>query len=292
MDTPSVRERRLAHELRLLRTAAQLHGKDVAASLGWSPSKVSRIENGRSGIGEDDLERLVELYRVPEQQAGYLRRLAPSARPRGWWDAYAETLSAGYANLVRLEAGSQALRCYGALVPHALLQTPDYAREVITSSWEPPSPAEVERRVQVCRRRQDVLDTGRADGGLRLRAVVDESVLRRSVVPGDRDRDTAVRRGQLERLARVAARPNVTLQVLPFTAGLPPVTSGSFSVLDSPASGAPDVVYLENKTRIFFIDAEAEVHRYTRAFDLISEMALTPEASLELVGRELDATRE
>src|SRR3954462_1830203 len=167
MDTPSVRERRLAHELRLLRTAAQLHGKDVAASLGWSPSKVSRIENGRSGIGEDDLERLVELYRVPEQQAGYLRRLAPSARPRGWWDAYAETLSAGYANLIRLEAGSQALRCYGALVPHALLQTPDYAREVITSSWEPPSPGEVERRGEGGRRRPGVVDPRRGRRGPR-----------------------------------------------------------------------------------------------------------------------------
>jgi transcriptional regulator with XRE-family HTH domain len=286
-DTPSVRERRLAHELRLLRTASQLHGKDVAATLGWSPSKVSRIETGRTGIAEDDLERLVALYRVPDPQAAYLRRLAPSARPRGWWDAYAETLSAGYANLIRLESGSQALRCYGALVPHALLQTADYAREVILSTWERPSPTEVERRVQVCRRRQDVLDTDRADGGLRLSAVVDESVLHRCVVPGDPARDTAIRRGQLERLAAVAARPNVTLQVLPFAAGLPPVTAGSFSVLDSPASGAPDVVYLENKTRIFFIDAEAEVHRYTRAFDLISELALDPADSLTLLETEL-----
>ena len=66
VDSPSVRERRLAHELRLQRTAAGLHGKDVAAVLGWSPSKVSRIENGRTGITEGDLERLVDLYRVPE----------------------------------------------------------------------------------------------------------------------------------------------------------------------------------------------------------------------------------
>ena len=289
MDAPSVRERRLAQELRRLRTAAQLHGKDVAASLGWSPSKVSRIETGRSGVAEADLERLVALYRVPDQQAGYLRRLAPSARPRGWWDAYADTLSAGYANLIRLESGSRALRCYGAVVPHALLQTADFAREVILSTWERPAPAEVERRVQVCRRRQEVLDTTRADGGLRLSAVIDESVLRRSVVPGDPDRDTAIRRGQLERLAAVAARPNVTLQVLPFSAGLPPVTAGSFSVLDSPASGAADVVYLENKTRIFFIDAEAEVHRHTQAFGLIGEMALDPGASLALIDGELDA---
>jgi transcriptional regulator with XRE-family HTH domain len=290
MDPPSVRERRLAHELRQLRTAAQLHGKDVAATLGWSPSKVSRIETARTGIAEEDLERLVALYRVPDHQAAYLRRLAPSARPRGWWDAYAETLSPGYANLIRLESGSQALRCYGALVPHALLQTADYAREVILSTWERPSPAEVERRVQVCRRRQDVLDAGRDDGGLRLRAVIDESVLRRCVVPGDPARDATIRRGQLERLAAIAARPNVTLQVLPFAAGLPPVTAGSFSVLDSPATEAPDAVYLENKTRIFFLDAEAEVHRYTRAFDLISEMALDVTASLGLIEAELAAT--
>jgi transcriptional regulator with XRE-family HTH domain len=289
LESPSVRERRLAAELRLLRTAAQLHGKDVAATLGWSPSKVSRIETGRSGVTGADLERLLQLYAVPEQQAGLLRRLAPSARPRGWWDAYAETLSPGYANLIRMESGSRALRCYGALVPHALLQTPDFAREVILSTWDRPSPTEVERRVQVCRRRQEVLEAGRPGGALQLSAVVDESVLRRCVVPGDPARDAAVRRCQLQRLAQVAVAPGVRLQVLPFAAGLPPVTAGSFSVLDSLATGAPDAVYLENKTRIFFLDAEAEVHRYTQAFDLISAMALSPEESLALVGSELAA---
>ncbi|QXG76382.1 helix-turn-helix domain-containing protein [Modestobacter sp. L9-4] len=289
IETPSVRERRLAAELRVLRTAAQLHGKDVAAALGWSPSKVSRIETGRSGVSGADLERLVQLYGVPEPQAGLLRRLAPSARPRGWWDAYAETLSPGYANLIRMESGSRALRCYGALVPHALLQTPDFAREVILSTWERPSPAEVERRVQVCRRRQEVLDADRDGGAVTLSAVLDESVLRRCVVPGDPARDTEVRRGQLRRLVEVAARPGVRLQVLPFSAGLPPVTAGSFSVLDSLATATADAVYLENKTRIFFLDAEAEVHRYTQAFDLISRMALDPADSVALIETELAA---
>jgi transcriptional regulator with XRE-family HTH domain len=289
VESPSVRERRLAAELRLLRTAAQLHGKDVAATLGWSPSKVSRIETGRSGVTGADLERLLQLYAVPAQEAGLLRRLAPSARPRGWWDAYAETLSPGYANLIRMESGSRALRCYGALVPHALLQTPDFAREVILSTWDRPSPTEVERRVQVCRRRQEVLEAGRPGGALQLSAVVDESVLRRCVVPGDPARDAAVRRGQLQRLAEVAVAPGVRLQVLPFAAGLPPVTAGSFAVLDSLATGTPDAVYLENKTRIFFLDAEAEVHRYTQAFDLISEMALDPADSLAMIEQELTA---
>jgi transcriptional regulator with XRE-family HTH domain len=289
VDTPSVREQRLARELRLLRGTAELHGKDVAAALGWSPSKVSRIENGRTGIGTDDLDRLIELYRVPEQQATFLRRLAPAARPRGWWDVYADELSAGFANLIRLEAGSRALRCYAAVVPHALVQEPGYLRELIYSTWERPSPPEVERRMLVSRRRQELLDAGPGGGGLRLAMVIDESVLMRTVVPGDPERDAAIRRGQLERLVAVAARPNVTLQVLPLAAGLPPVTSGSFSVLESLATGAPDVVYLENKTRVTFIEAEAEVHRYTRAIDLISEMALPPEDSRALLVTQLSS---
>src|SRR3954451_3208021 len=201
IDSPSVRERRLAQELRLLREVGQLHGKDVAERLGWSASKVSRIENGRIGISPGDLELLIDLYEVPEQQASFLRRLAPSARPRGWWDAYADTLSSGYANLIRLEAGSRALRCYGALVPHALLQTPEYLRRVILSTWERPSQAEIDRRMQVCRRRQDVLVTPTGDGPMQFQAVLDESVLRRPAAALGQDSGTAVLREQLEWLA-------------------------------------------------------------------------------------------
>jgi transcriptional regulator with XRE-family HTH domain len=287
-DSPSVRERQLARELRVLREATGTPGRDVAARLGWSASKISRIENGRIGIAAEDLERLLELYRAPEAQAGRLRRLAPSARPKGWWDAYADTLSAGYANLIRLEAGSRSLRCYAALVPHALLQTQDYVREVILATWDPPSPAEVDRRIQVCLRRQDVLAPDRPGGALQLSAVVDEAVLHRRVLPAGGAEDAAVLRGQLERLLDVAQRPNVTIQVLPFAAGLPPVTAGSFSVLESLATGAPDVVYLENKTRNLFLDGEAEVHRYVRAFDLISSLALDPDDSLAMLRRALD----
>jgi transcriptional regulator with XRE-family HTH domain len=284
-DTPSVRERRLAQELRQLRAAVPLHGKDVAERLGWSASKVSRIETGRIGVSADDLDRLLALYEVSDAQAGYLRRLAPSVRQRGWWDAYADQLSAGYANLIRLESASRALRCFAAVVPHALLQTPEYVRQVVLSTWERPSAAEVDRRVQVCRRRQEVLDGDRPGGPLRLTVVIDESVLYRRPPGPD---GAGVLRGQLERFLEVAPLPHVTLQVLPFDAGLPPVTSGSFSVLESAAGGGPDVVYLENKTRIVFIDAETEVHRYDQAAGLLSEMALQPDASLRLVERALD----
>jgi transcriptional regulator with XRE-family HTH domain len=283
-DTPSARERQLARELRRLRVGVGLNGRDVADRLDWSASKVSRIETSRTGVSAPDLERLLELYRVDDDRARYLRRLAPSARSKGWWDAYAaDELSSGYATLIRLESGSRALQCYCALVPHALLQTPDYVRHVILSGTDRPLPTEVDRRVQICRRRQELLTRGEGEEPLQLSAVIDEAVLRRPVTNPDGSPDIAVMRGQLESLVDVANSPNVTIQVLPFTAGLPPVTAGSFSILESLATGAPDVVYLENKTRIFFIETETEVHRYTQQFDQLSAMALKPHESLDFI---------
>jgi len=282
-ESPSVRERRMARELRDARLGAGLAGVEVATTLGWSASKVSRIETGRIGISPADLDLLVDLYQLPAEQAAYFRRLAPAARTRGWWDAYADSLSAGYAGLLRLESGSQALRSYCAVVPHPLLMTPEYIRQVVLATWQTPSVQEISRRVRVCLRRQAVLDARQGPTGLALSVVIDESVLRRAAVPtGSADGDVVLT-GQLDHLAAIAGQPNVAIQVLPYSAGIPPVSAGSFSILESRATGVADVVYLENKTRIFFVDAEAEVDRYERDFELLTEMALPPTESVDFI---------
>jgi transcriptional regulator with XRE-family HTH domain len=280
-DTPSARERQLAAELRLLRNTVGLQGKDVAQRLGWSASKISRIETNRIGISPQDLERLFELYEVPEERADYLRKLAASARTQGWWDAFSNTLTSGYSSLIKLEAGSSVLRCYSAVVPHALLQTPEYSRRVIHSTLQTPSPAEIERRIDITRRRQAVLHRGNEP--MRLDAVIDEAIFRRHIRTSEGQVDGEVMRGQFEQLAEMATWPNVTIRVLLFESGLPPVTSGSFSILDSTATETADVVYLENKTRFFFIESEHEVHQYVNEFELLSSMALVPKASLKFV---------
>ncbi|MET0866023.1 MAG: helix-turn-helix transcriptional regulator [Nakamurella sp.] len=283
LDSPSVRERRLARELREARIAAQLAGTAVAGATGWSTSKVSRIETGRIGISTSDLDRLIELYAVSEEHAKYLRRLAPAARTRGWWEAYADSLSAGYAGLLRLESGSQALRSYCAVVPHPLLMTPDYIRHVVLATWQRPSPQEVDRRIRVCLRRQAVLEQDDPNPRLKLSVVIDEAVLRRSVAPSTDAAAVTVQLEQLDRLVAAACWPNVTIQVLPFAAGIPPVSAGSFSILESRATGGPDVIYLENKTRIFFVDAETEVDRYARDYRLLTEMALPADESTQFI---------
>jgi hypothetical protein len=128
-----------------------------------------------------------------------------------------------------------------------------------------------------------VLTRDQGEQPLQLSAVIDEAVLRRQVTNPDGSLDTYARRDQLQWLTEIAAWPSVTIQVLPFAAGLTPVTAGSFSVLESLATEGPDVVYLENKTRIFFIESETEVHGYTQQFHQLTGMALSPEDSLDFI---------
>ena len=264
---PSVRARQLAAELRRLRDAATLTGEDAAAALGWSPSKISRIETAQTAISLADLRRLLERYEVSRSQRARLEALAASASQRGWWDAYADTLGPEYAALIALESEAETVRWYAPALAPGLLQTEGYARAVIGSGLLIAPPGEVERRVQVRMTRQRVLDR---DNPLRLSVILDEAAMLRSVGgPG-------IAGEQLAHLVAMAARPNVDIQVLPLTVGAHPACAGEFTILSFPDLVAPDVVYLENMTSDLYVEREAEVYRYALAFDQLRTLALSP----------------
>jgi hypothetical protein len=160
-----------------------------------------------------------------------------------------------------------------------LLQTEQYAREVIRSGLLIAPPGEVERRVQVKMTRQRVL-TG--DDRLCLSVVLDEAAILRPV--GGRE----VMREQLGHLATMADQPNVALQVLPLAAGAHPATTGEFTILGFPELIAPDVVYLENMTSDLYVEREAEVYRYILAFDRLRAVALGPDESAAAITARAD----
>jgi transcriptional regulator with XRE-family HTH domain len=276
---PSVRGRQLAAELRRLRDAATLTGEEAASRLGWSASKISRIENGQTPPSPADLRRILDLYEVTGTQRGRLELLGQSAGQRGWWDAYADTLGPEYTALIALEAEAESVRWYSPMLVPGLLQTERYAREVIRSGLLIAPPGEVERRVQVKMNRQRVLAR---DTALQLDVVLDEAATLRPVG------DAAVMREQLEHLAQIGDQPNVSLQVLPLTAGPHPATTGEFTILGFPDLIAPDVVYLENMTSDLYVEREADVYRYAMAFDRLREIALPPRDSAALITARAD----
>jgi transcriptional regulator with XRE-family HTH domain len=277
---PSVRARQLAAEFRRLRDAATLTGEEAAGQLGWSPSKISRIETGQTAPGPADLRRLLDLYDVSGTQRARLEQLGQSAGQRGWWDAYSDTLGPEYTALIALEAEAESVRWYSPMLVPGLLQTERYAREVISSGLLIAPPGEVERRVQVKMTRQRVLG---GDNPVELSVVLDEAAVLRTVGSAE------VMREQLAHLAKMAARPTVTVQVLPLSAGAHPATTGEFTILAFPELIAPDVVYLENMTSDLYVEREGEVYRYGMAFDRLRELALTSEKSAQFIAERADS---
>jgi transcriptional regulator with XRE-family HTH domain len=277
-----VRARQLAAELRRLRDAATLTGEEAAARLGWSPSKISRIETGQTAASLADLRRLLDLYDVTGTGRERLEVLGQSAGQRGWWDAYADTLGPEYTALIALEAEAESVRWYSPMLVPGLLQTEAYAREVVRSGLLIAPPGEIERRVQVKMTRQRALTK---DGPPQLSVVLDEAAVLRQVGSPEVVRD------QLAHLTTMAGRPNIMIQVLPLAVGAHPATTGEFTILGFPELVAPDVVYLENMTSDLYVEREGEVYRYTLAFDRLRGLALGPDESAALITAHADTIK-
>ena len=277
---PSVRARQLAAEIRRLREVGRLTGEEVAVRLGWSPSKISRIETGRIQVTVSDLLRLLDLYQVPGSRRDRLIELARASEHRGWWDAYADTLSEGYSAVIALEAGAESVRQYDPSLVPGLLQTEAYMEEIIRSSFLVEPPGVVSRRVEVRLTRQALLT--RDEDPLDLISVLDEATLRRQVG------GPAVMQEQLLHLVAMAMHPNITLQVLPFVRGSHPAMVGGFMIFRFPGAIESSVVYLENMTSDIFVEREDEVHHYRLAFDRLREMALEPQQSVALITKIAD----
>jgi transcriptional regulator with XRE-family HTH domain len=274
---PTVRRRRLAAELRRLRDRAELTLEDAAGQLGWSITKLSRIETARVGVQPDDLKRMLDLYGVEGERRAGLISLGRAARTKGWWDAYADSLPSDYANYISLEADASALRCYDVQTVHGLLQTEDYAREVVSSGLMALSPpAEVERRVEVRQTRQRLLT--KDQDPLRFWTVIDEAALRRVVG------SPQIMRAQCARLLELAQLPNVTIQVLTDAAGVHPGLAGKFAIMEFPERHDPAVVYIETMTSNLYVENDTAVYRYTLAFDHLRALALGPQESAAYIG--------
>jgi len=277
--SPTVRRRRLAAELRRLRERAGMTGDQVADRVGWSASKLSRIENAHTVPGDAEIRQLLDLYDVEGHYADELFALAQEAAGKGWWETYSPTLPPDYASLIGLEAEAQAALNWEPLIVPGLLQTGDYAREVTNGYLEridPVPPSETRRRVEARLARQRILTR---DNPLRLSVVLDQSVLHRRF--GDR----SVMRSQIERLLDLSERDNISLRILQLD-GRHPIGTGAFVLLqfgEVHDVTYQDVVYIENLTGGRYVEGEDEVFRYKRAFDRLSDLALDEQKSREIL---------
>jgi transcriptional regulator with XRE-family HTH domain len=270
--SPSMRRRRLAAELRKLRDQSGLQLTEAARRLGWQASQLSRIENRQSGVSAPDLRKLLDLYEVTDEDyRGHLADLARRVNERGWWQKYAGLIGSEYADLIGLEGEARASRSYEQELVPGLLQTPDYARAAIRASRPVDTSEEIGRRVEIRMERQEILV--RSDPPFRLNVVLSEAVLRRPVGGNE------VMRAQIEHLMRPRDRANVTIQVLPFSAGVHPSMVGPFTVMTFPDPDDLGVVNIEYATGSVFLEDPDELRVYEEVWSALQASALSADDS-------------
>jgi transcriptional regulator with XRE-family HTH domain len=271
--TPTGRRRRLGAELRRLREAAGLTIDRVAEELECSPSKVSRIETGQVSATPRDVRDMLGLYGVDDTRLEAMVQVAREARQRGWWQKFVDVPD-GVPAYVGLETAATSIDVYMALLVPALLQTPDYARAVIAAVRPDLPPSEIDRRVELRLRRQDLLGQERPP---RMRVLLDDTVLRRPVG------GPAVMAAQRRRLLADADRPAVTIQVLEAGAGAHAGMDGPFTIFGFPAPAERDVVALDSAADALYLEDAEDVARYRRVFELLLPAARSPEDSAAII---------
>jgi transcriptional regulator with XRE-family HTH domain len=272
----------LGSQLRRLREAAGISAEKAGYEIRASRSKISRMETGRVGLKVRDVEDLLSLYGVTgEQQRAKVVALARRSRAPEWWAKYNDILPDWFETYLGLESAATFIRSFEMQFVPGLFQTEDYARAVTSLGHQTALVDEIERRVGLRLKRQELLARAQPP---RIWAVMDEAVLRRPVG------GLPVMRAQLRRLVEAARMPRVTLQVVPFARGGHAGASGSFSILRFEERDLPDVVYIEQLTSAVYLDQRQDIEHYLEVVDQLSGEALTPLDTTRFIEQVADET--
>ncbi|MGW7405069.1 helix-turn-helix domain-containing protein [Streptomyces sp. NPDC054833] len=254
--------RRFAEELRLLRTERGLSLRELAKAVGWDPSQFGKMESGQTLGGPEVVQALDTYYGTP----GLLLAL--------WELAVSDPTQfrEQYRRYMMLEAEAVSLWHYAVSAPPGLLQTAGYAREALAAGGL--RGEERDQQVEARLGRRQLLE---GDDPPPFRVILSEAVLR------TRLRDPQEWQGQLAYLAEAAERPNITLHVLPFSAGPHGLMNTARMFLRLPDGRT--VAYSENDERGELIEENGRVERLQRIYDAVRDLALSPAKSREFIIR-------
>src|SRR6266699_4933234 len=223
---PTVPRMLVGIQLHRFREAAGITPDQAAYEIRASRSKISRMENGLVRFKERDVTDLLTLYGITDERTrNGLVTLTRQANAPGWWSKYGDVMADWFEAYLGLETSASVIRSFELQFVHGLFQTEDYARAVTLLGHTTAPEAEIERRVSLRLKRQDLLNGPTPP---QVWSVIDEGALRRPV--GGRQ----VIRAQLHHLLEITALPQVGLQGMPFGHGGHAAAGGSF--LNRPGS--------------------------------------------------------
>jgi transcriptional regulator with XRE-family HTH domain len=264
--------RRLTTQLRQLRSKAGLTQKQVAEALYWSPSKMIRIEQGTVRITPTDLQALLGLYGVSDPTV--VAELVTMARESKKlpFSEYRDIISAEALRYFQYEANASIIRQVTPILVPGLLQIEEYSRALLDAYGTPVD--RVDKIVESRKERQELFERTNPPESF---FVLDEAVLRRTVG------GPKVMGRQIAHLVEMSRRPDVSIQVLPFTAGAHSAMKGPFVHLEFPDKNDPDVIFVENTLGdTLFRDDEEITAQYLEQFWMLETIA-TPSDFFEKI---------
>jgi transcriptional regulator with XRE-family HTH domain len=262
---PTVIRRQLGRRLRQLRDVTGMTVEEVVSyrQLGISRAKLFRLEAGKHSVKPQDIAVLCAHYGITTRdEVETLQALALATQERSWWHIYGEDAVPEWFSLyIDLEPAASLTRQYEAEAVPGLLQTHEYAWAIHRAYRPDADDEEIERLVAVRMDRQKIFDLAKPR---QLHAVINEAALLRQVG------GAGVMGAQLASLRAAAARPEITLDVLPLSAGAHAAMSGSFAILDFPnPEEDPSVAYIETASSAAYLQKPAEIDRYATIFSRI-----------------------
>ncbi|MCX4699740.1 helix-turn-helix transcriptional regulator [Streptomyces sp. NBC_01373] len=258
----------LGRTLRFLREKEGKSLGQLADETGYDKSYLSRLESG---------ERLSKVT-VMEDLDGYYG--CGDLLVHHWKAARLDAFKDQYKEFMKLESTARVMRKFSLGVP-GLLQTEDFTREVLSKAQTTADVDEwVEEQVAARLGRQYLL---RQEPQPDVRIILDEFAFRRPAVSAQTWHD------QLVHLEAAALWSNVTLQVLPFSAGAHHHMNGSLTLLWQRDGSA--VAYKEGNGCNRLIEDPDEVLRNRLSYDRLRDLALAPSDSLKFIRRVLKEHR-
>ncbi|MFJ8434611.1 helix-turn-helix domain-containing protein [Kitasatospora sp. NPDC094019] len=258
------------------REAADRTPDEAAKRIDCHRSKISRMENAWLPISSSELRDLLTFYGVDDP--AYVEEVVALNRKsseRGWAQQF-DISPPSYVDYIDYEESASHIRSFQPMMVAGLLQTADYARAIYQASPFDIPPQRIDELVAVRLQRQRFLDHAESS---RLSVILGEAALRGQVG------GVEVMRSQLEHLRQVSDRPNIELQVLPFSAGAHAGIMGSFVLFSFPTSAFSDVVCLEHRAGMLYLETQEETSAYTLTFDSLRSSALSVSESLDLLAR-------
>lgn len=270
-----VRTRRVASRIRQLRERSGLSAQEVSRALGLSMSKISRMESGHRGLNADDVSAMLGLYRVPTGERAEVLDLVRHGGARNWWSVRpgdSESVASTWDTIKSFEREAIALSSYETMFVPGLLQTPDYAAALVGAMATLKPGVDLDALVEQRVERQTLLLSSR-----QFEFLIERTVLERPVG------DSEVMYHQLRRVAAVAARPNVNLQVLELGIGAHSGLDGPFSHLAFAEHA--DLVLCENIGSSSYVEEANIVADAVEVLRQLRKVALAPDESVELIKR-------